>query len=143
MTRDEVNYEQKVKQFVEDTNKYRKDRKPGSDDKSSSRKKEKHKKRKSSQRDSKKSKRSKEKRSKTSKRDKRDSSKSGLGDLENLELREALKYVARFKITILQPANIDLFQDHKEPARIGYTGEIVGNGKISSSSTPERVSIFV
>lgn len=93
MTRDEVNYDQKVKQFVEDTNKYRKERKPGggSDDKSSSRKKEKHKKRKSSQRESKKSKRSKEKRSKSSKRDKRDSSK---GDLDNIGLREALKYVA-------------------------------------------------
>lgn len=93
LTRDEDNYEQKVRQFVEEANRYRKDRKivTGNEDKPNpSKKKEKHKKRKSSQRDAKK-KRSKEKRSKSGKRDKHEEKVGCMADLDNMELREALK----------------------------------------------------
>lgn len=87
LTREEDNYEEKVRQFVEEANKHRKDRRGGgggSDDKSL-KKREKRKSRKA-KKESKK--RRKEKRGKSSKKDKDDS-----GDFDNMQFREALKWV--------------------------------------------------
>lgn len=77
LTRDEENYEDKVRKFVEEAAKYRKDRK-NTDEKSKKKEKKKSKKLK---KDSKKKR--KEKKSKSGKKDK--------DDLENMEFREALK----------------------------------------------------
>lgn len=81
LTREEDNYEEKVRQFVEEANKYRKERKAGSDDKSVSKKREKRKSRKVKKETKKKRK---EKRTKSSKKDKDE-------DEEDMEFREALK----------------------------------------------------
>lgn len=77
MTRDDDNYEEKVRKFVEEASKYRKDRK-AQEEKSKKKDRKKSKKSKSSK------KKKKEKKSKSGKKDK--------DELDNLELREALKY---------------------------------------------------
>lgn len=78
MTRDEDNYEEKVRKFVEEASKYKKERK-NQEEKS---KKKDRKKSKKNKKDSKKKK--KEKKSKSSKKDK--------DEIDGIELREALKY---------------------------------------------------
>lgn len=83
LTREEDNYEEKVRQFVEEANRHRKERGGGSEEKSLNKKREKRKSRKS-KKDSKK--RRKEKKGKSSKKDKDESA-----DLEDMEFREALK----------------------------------------------------
>lgn len=80
MTRDDDNYEEKVRKLVEEASKYTKDRKM-QEEKS---KKKDRKKSKKNKKDSKKKK--KEKKSKSSKKDKDDI-------VDGIELREALKYV--------------------------------------------------
>lgn len=82
MTRDEDNYEEKVRKLVEEASKYTKDRKM-QEEKS---KKKDRKKSKKNKKDSKKKK--KEKKSKSSKKDKDDL-------IDGIELREALKYVSK------------------------------------------------
>lgn len=77
MTRDDDNYEEKVRKFVEEASKYRKDRK-AQEEKTKKKDRKKSKKSKSSK------KKKKEKKSKSGKKDK--------DELDNLELREALKY---------------------------------------------------
>lgn len=80
MTRDEDNYEEKVRKFVEEASKYRKDRRAQEE----KLKKKERKRSKKAKKESKKKK--KEKKSKSSKRDKDD-----LSNLDNMEFREALK----------------------------------------------------
>lgn len=80
MTRDDDNYEEKVRKFVEEASKYKKERKKDQEEKS---KKKDRKKSKKNKKDSKKKK--KEKKSKSSKKDKDDV-------IDGNELREALKY---------------------------------------------------
>lgn len=81
MTRDEDNYEEKVRKFVEEASKYKKERK-NQEEKS---KKKDRKKSKKNKKDSKKKK--KEKKSKSSKKDKEEL-------IDGNELREALKYAS-------------------------------------------------
>lgn len=83
MTRDEDNYEEKVRKFVEEASKYKKERKNQESKKKDRKKSKKNKK------DSKKKK--KEKKSKSSKKDKEDV-------IDGNELREALKYMTFFRI---------------------------------------------
>lgn len=83
MTRDEDNYEEKVRKFVEEASKYKKERKNQESKKKDRKKSKKNKK------DSKKKK--KEKKSKSSKKDK-DKDKDKDDVIDGNELREALKY---------------------------------------------------
>lgn len=96
MTRDEDNYEEKVRKFVEEASKYKKERKNQESKKKDRKKSKKNKK------DSKKKK--KEKKSKSSKKDKEDV-------IDGNELREALKYVffLKFSLNSMILYNILLF----------------------------------
>lgn len=92
MTRDEDNYEEKVRKFVEEASKYKKERKNQESKKKDRKKSKKNKK------DSKKKK--KEKKSKSSKKEK-EKEKDKDNELDGNELREALKYDENFFEKIL------------------------------------------
>lgn len=86
LTRDEENYEEKVRKFVEEAAKYRKDRKVVEE---KTKKKEKRKSRKMKKESKKKRK---EKKTKSGKKD-----KDELADLDNMEFREAMKYAWKLR----------------------------------------------
>lgn len=117
MTRDDDNYEEKVRKLVEEASKYTKDRKM-QEEKS---KKKDRKKSKKNKKDSKKKK--KEKKSKSSKKDKEEL-------IDGIELREALKYVATDEINTYErhySISIYLQNFHQIAAIRNERQEIVGN----------------
>ncbi|XP_037034015.1 tetratricopeptide repeat protein 14 homolog isoform X1 [Bradysia coprophila] len=129
LTRDEENFEEKVRKCVEETNKYCKERKLG-DEKSKKREKKKSRKMK---KDSKKKK--KEKKSKSQKR-----SKDDIDNLDKIELREALKIItaslpgfdidsikASNKLEVIEKSLSAIKESNKLPKPSNYVEKEEGN----------------
>lgn len=129
LTRDEENFEEKVRKCVEETNKYCKERKLG-DEKSKKREKKKSRKMK---KDSKKKK--KEKKSKSQKR-----SKDDIDNLDKIELREALKIItaslpgfdidsikASNKLEVIEKSLSAIKESNKVPKSTNYLEKEEGN----------------